>query len=330
MKMSMDHNENTYSSNYRPAREHVEIEISSKKQCYWLFTYLLRRRWFEQQHHVSQRFPVLKDCDHLEIEQLVKNTFSWRSQLTIVDRMTADLYQKIVHQYLVSKIDDNDISWIDTTYDRVVNACWFKVRLHEELKYENNQSPTRKIIYPITPIEQTPVSTKSRRKTIKDFFHFWEESAVEKIRFINYLKDFSNSLSREDNLSKWLSVDNFTQHEWAANYLIEQRDFPYSALIQSINPAQLYSNIIASVDCWAMQPDQKTLFLIRIKKAWATQKHRLSRQDKKSYNFVMSKSVSKKLDKLAISNELSKSELVEKLITDELKRHYSNGGKSSE
>ncbi len=69
-----------------------------------------------------------------------------------------------------------------------------------------------------------------------------------------------------------------------------------------------------------LRPDEINYIVDTIKTRWSQRKYRETNKDKKQFNFVLSKSADRTLDKLAKARGLSRSQVLELLIHDESDR----------
>ena len=112
---------------------------------------------------------------------------------------------------------------------------------------------------------------------------------------------------------RWLKPKDTKQCEWAFDYLQKREILQESYPVGS--KSLLFDAVVASFDYWDASYEAKKLLIKDMKAAWSTKKTRDNQPSKKPYSFIMSKKIAKMLDNLSIDSELSKSDIVEKLIT---------------
>lgn len=69
-----------------------------------------------------------------------------------------------------------------------------------------------------------------------------------------------------------------------------------------------------------LRPDEINYIVNTVKTRWSQRKYRETHKDKKQFNFVLSKSADRVLDKLAKARGLSRSQVLELLIHEESDR----------
>lgn len=306
----------------------TEDSFKSVHHAKWLYNFIKVRGWL---HEPIQK-PFYEQSDNeIRQESLSALANSHRKFEFPGPKRLAPLalFEQLTRVYESSFIEPSEYAFISKLTPRIQNLIWIYIRnLHAHQSVQNEiyshkhlaNSLTQNFIhylpaepiYPYYTLIAHPLTHVELTKSIMDFISLWEADSalkrehLEKFRFlINEIKKFTTAF-------RWLNANDQYQCEWAYNYLkyrnILQNSFPISAKKQS------YDAIVASFDYWDGSYEAKKLLLTEMRRAWSTQKFRDKQVNKKSYNFTMCKKMAKMLDNLSKELELSKSEVVEKLI----------------
>lgn len=116
-------------------------------------------------------------------------------------------------------------------------------------------------------------------------------------------------MSRQVGALAWIAKGDLAQHEWALRYLYKKR----------IDVSQLksYADLV-SWEPGLLGSSEGRELVRKMRSAWAQREFRERDNGKKSYNFVLSISVKKKLDELAKRNRLGVGDYLGVLISNAL------------
>ena len=296
------------------------ISIIDESHCRWVYSYLRRRNWliagFEHQPDVMNNQQQVQKISNLIIESLDKlQDLRWlpphahSTKKARVDEMW--------ETYKNSILTARDLRLLQTINDRVINAFWFDIR---NIKETNPNDKVIKNLYDEMPLDPSPVDTAKRRECLIGFFNLLEWPRLEKLKFLERLLELAKLIQNFEKSFKWLDRKNPVQCDWAYTYIKKRVIFkPY---IDPISTPEKYCASIALFDAWPAITDSKKLLLLDIRRAWSQKKHRDKLVGKKPYNFIMNKGLTKKLDVLSKKYDLSKNEIVEKIIESEFSKHF--------
>lgn len=144
----------------------------------------------------------------------------------------------------------------------------------------------------------------------------WEASRQERRTFVEKLKEEWSASTKQHRLLRWFDDAEFEKCDllWAWLYknrpslLAERPSFRYRAQVESF------------FNDTGLRPDEINYIVNTIKTRWSQRKYRETNKDKKQFNFVLSKSADRTLDKLAKARGLSRSQALELLIHEESDR----------
>ena len=150
----------------------------------------------------------------------------------------------------------------------------------------------------------------------------------DKIKKLDSIYSLWKRVLTLDNYSRWLEVGDIKKIEWAQNYLIKKNLYLKTG-IDPLNNKDVRAVVLASIDIIDHNPikneyinssDQsnyKKLFIIEMKGAWTSKKHRDSGKTKKPYHLPLTKQSKGRLEKMASVNGLSESAMLDILINSE-------------
>ena len=113
---------------------------------------------------------------------------------------------------------------------------------------------------------------------------------------------------------RWLDKKDATQIEWAVSYINKIQYKRSSFPVFDLNLKLI--EVVLIFDYWQTDQSTKELFLIKMRKAWSIKKFRDKNKLKKSFNFLLDKSMENKLNDLASRTGKSKSEIIESCVLE--------------
>lgn len=306
----------------------AEDEFKNLSHAKWLYNFVKVRGWL---HETTQKpfYELSENEIRREVLSALEN--SHRKFLFPGGKRLAPLalFRQLTELYENSFIPPSEYAFISKLTPRIRKLIWLYIRnlyahesVHDEIysnKHLANSLITNFIhylpnepIYPFYTLTAYPLTLSELTNSIIDFFSLWEANSALKHEHIEKCRVLINEVKKFSTAFRWLNANDQYQCEWAYSYL------KYRDILQDLYPIsakeQNYDAIVASFDYWNGSYEAKKLLLTEMRRAWSTQKFRDKQVDKKPYNFIMGKKMAKMLDNLSKDLELSKSEVVEKLI----------------
>lgn len=296
------------------------ITITDDAHCLWVYTYLRRRNWLMAEAE-QQTNAVNHQEQFQQMSQLIIASLDQLHILRMLPIFTTEVkkvkIREMLEAYKNSMLSAQDLRLIRGVNDRVINAFWIEIKSIQE---QNPNTGKIQSLYNEMPLPQSPVDTFKRRECLIQFFNLLEWSRLEKLKLLDRLQTLAKSILNFEKAFRWLNSKDSAQCDWAHNYV--KKRITIESHIDPIGTSEKYSAALAVFDSWSAPLDSKKLFLLDIRRAWSQKKHREKLSGKKPYNFIMNKGLAKKLDVLSKKLDLSKNELVEKLIESEFSKHF--------
>ena len=281
------------------------IKIKGKRQCDWLFFYLIDSRISVTNSNATSyqdRYRAIHDSVNA-LPRSDDNDESIRIMMESCDQ---------------TLLPDEEFDWINKKDERLCYFVWcnllLKVQDNAAERVEAGLAPDHYI--PLMRINSNPTNIDERHQAIIDFFDKGIEADLASKRALNeqLYASWQNIYNFTEKF-EWLDKKDQSQCDWAWKYLYE-RGITLNFLFPA-NFSDKYGMGIASFDICNAHPDTKKLFIVNMKRAWSQKKHRDSLEGKKAYNIVMDVKIKSKLDKLAKDNGKKINETLEWLINQE-------------
>lgn len=193
----------------------------------------------------------------------------------------------------------NDLDWIT---DEKRQAHWLLSKI------ESYTGPYRFI----------PPTGMSDKDLVIVKIDLWAVDLTHKKLALNDLQEKWNEHSKTDNLLKWFKDDN-KKCTLAWEWLNTNALFPIWT--RPVQPFREYEDLLIFFDKSQFIPDQKTLYIDKIKRKWSQQKYRQSLTGKAQYNFILSDKAIKRLDSLAETYDRSRTQIIEILLKMESEKN---------
>ncbi len=311
----------------------------------WFDNCLFTRGVHEQAFENFQSYAHLSPIER--INKILPKFHRLTSHLQLKQLSTDDTIIALEKCYQHSKLPNSNLKWIDETDIRVIVLMWHQTpQLTSPINpivmsnYDNAESPQEihrvdQILKPLhsLPYIQSQPSTKPRsekeyREALKNFYQLWEAPLYSKLSSLQMHLRIEESIFKYRKSFNWLDAKNAEQIEWASNYIQNglNENFPYVCF----DGSQKLILIVLIFDRWFADDAQKELFLIKMRKAWSIKKFRDKNKSKKSFNFLLDRSIEKQLNDLASRTGLSKNKIIEQCVRDAHKNTPKQGSKKIE
>ncbi|MDT8141452.1 hypothetical protein RQ528_27280 [Pseudomonas aeruginosa] len=144
----------------------------------------------------------------------------------------------------------------------------------------------------------------------------WQTDITEKYHKLQYLAQSWRNQKARDKEYEWFKDDDqksVLAWEWL------NKNAYLSVLAK--RPFERYVDTLTFFDSANLTPDQKSLYLDKIKKRWSQKKYRENLKGKAQYNFILSDKAIANLDKLANLHEISRAKVLEILLEMEAEKN---------
>lgn len=233
-----------------------------------------------------------------EIPLIISNTLNAQ----VNKEQLIDIIIRDKPDYLINK---DNFDWIDISSHRPA------IFLLTQLNLAN---------IPLAPIQNIG-SPKGLRDQIILRIDTWAAPHMNKIHLMNSLKALWSDVTANTRDTKWIDKSDINQINWAWNYLLKLQK--NQTVLSPTNQTELYSAVLASIENFqCVNPQEKELFLIKMRKSWSQEKYRRSGKAKKQNYFGITVSAEAKVKSLTERLNLSPSQLIEQLIHEEHERIF--------
>jgi len=214
---------------------------------------------------------VLKQCDNQEKRHLLVTDLEKRAN--------ANLFA--AHEFEWIKADERICFWVCSFLRTAAISSIFNTLNPRRAPESNSPGPSRSP-YEIFEIRELPSNTRERLDAIIEYFDSLEVSNRSKVRLNDWLKGLWSTVILMPDCHKWLDMKNKEQCDWAWAYMIDKTK-PVPCWF--LNPTSFYEKggaLIAALDSWNIDADNKESFIIKMKSAWSQQKQRSKMKNNKS------------------------------------------------
>jgi hypothetical protein len=256
---------------------------------------------------------------------LRKSYYSWSNDLNLT-------LSNLLYAYQSSKVPSASLQWINQVNLRIVVLIWHNLYHSENALKSSRHSVDIDSKQPVGPsaasvlgvaqslpftsstTNLSPRNEKEFRNALTNFFLNWEAPLAVKMPWLESYASIQNAIHPFEKSFRWLDKKNTTQIEWAVNYIkkIEWRSPSFPVFDSSLK----LIDVVLVFDDWQTDNSSKELFLIKMRKAWSIKKFRDKNKLKKSFNFLLNKSMENKLNDLASRTGKSKNEIIESCVIE--------------
>ncbi|MDT3607147.1 hypothetical protein ACXFAT_10185 [Cronobacter dublinensis] len=239
-----------------------------------------------------------------------RRTYTHNSLFGDFDKMLKNLSSEF--KKAKKEIIDIKLPWIK---DNKRACCWLWLYIARESEGKNNNL----MEYYITlNLPDFCTNHDERYNAIIDFFCISYCLHKDTMKIIDDVKKEWMNIQFPTLSLTWLSEENKSQTDWAANYL-STKDKRFNALRMLVGPDENYLSVCAYFDAWERKnigsPSDKKLLLSEINRAWNQKKSRLQRENMKSLNVVINEDTKKYLKIMANDKNENINKYIESLIT---------------
>ncbi len=230
---------------------------------------------------------------------------------------------------------DREVDW-DETYLRIYDALDQHSRVRQRLRREIAEQllPEDELRWITTDPEQLKwlrEAFKSRRKgrlgtlsalplDSKDEFvlelDLWATVRQEKRAEVEKLREEWNANTQQHRMLRWFNDPEYEKCDLLWAWLHKNRQ----ALLQGRPPFKHRAQVQIFFEDSGLRPDEINHIVNTVKIRWSQRKYRETNKDKKQFNFVLSKSADRILNKMAKTRGISRSQVLELLIREESDR----------
>ncbi|AOB27486.1 hypothetical protein BBB44_15145 [Bordetella bronchiseptica] len=217
------------------------------------------------------------------------------------------LSQRLRKQIVENLLPDDELRWITTDPEQLK---W----LRETVK----KRPGRKgQLGALTSLNLDP-----KDETILEL-DLWNADRQTKRVFVEKLKSEWEISAQQSHLLRWFEDAEYEKCDLLWAWLHKNRP----SLLEGRAPFKYRAQVMSLFNDAGLRPDEINYIINTVKSRWSQRKYRETNKDKKQFNFVLSKSADRILDKLADTRGISRSQMLELLIHEEQDRAR-NGGKT--
>ncbi|TXD96205.1 hypothetical protein ES754_11255 [Psychrobacter frigidicola] len=278
---------------------------------------------YDQKKYVEKKVMSLTDREAIWLRDYLADTinenFSGIEFINLKKNLLLELYEykdfkKIIDESMIcmgsSLTPEKYFQWLSGN----LRAQIFSINVLQENRHHKSS------------IDNYDSSAMNNIYSFLDFLKFGDSFASldNKADILTLNKIIWDTVSGEENYSKWLKGECVKQIEWAQNYLKDKGCY-VEADIDNSNHSEIRSRVLASLDLIDHpvdiatsknyeQSDGKILFISRMKKAWTQQKQRDEGKTKKPYHLPLTKETKGRLEKMAEVKGLSQTALLDILI----------------
>jgi len=258
----------------------------SRRQAIWLTTMLQR----EPGKPID--VPLYPDGD-IDWDELRLRIYEALDQLHPVSQR---LRRQIVEQLL----PEDELFWITTDPEQLK---WLRKAFKERPLHRGTMGALTHL--PLEP---------------KDAFilelDLWEADRQTKRTFVEKLKGEWGASTQQLRLLRWFDDAEYEKCDLLWAWLYKNRP----SMLEGRRPFTHRAQVQHFFHDTDLRPDEINYIVNTVKTRWSQRKYRETNKDKKQFNFVLSKSADRTLDKLAKARGLSRSQVLELLIHEESDR----------
>ncbi|CAG4906965.1 ribbon-helix-helix protein, CopG family [Paraburkholderia saeva] len=256
----------------------------SRRQAIWLVTMMAR----EPGNIIS----IDSDMDADDNEM----------RLRIFDVLDQDprIHQRLRQEIVRQLLPDNELHWITTDPELLK---WLRKAFQSRPGRRGHMGAL------------TPLRLDSKDELILDL-DLWESDRQTKRTFVETLRAEWGANTQQHRLLRWFDDAEYEKCDLLWAWLHKNRP----TMVEGRTPFTYRAQVQSFFKDTGLRPDEINHIVNTVKTRWSQRKYRETNQDKKQFNFVLSKSADRVLDKLAKARGLSRSQVLELLIHDESDR----------
>lgn len=207
------------------------------------------------------------------------------------------LTDKIKQDQTIQLLPDESFKWFNEGNRQIE---WLKSKVAEASGYQwlNSPSNLHGMDLLLSIIDRWPTDITHKQLVLNDIKARWETH------------------KKGDKVFRWFR-DNDQKSVLAWEWLSKNS----SILVDYQRPFETIEDLLIFFDNSYYTPEQRDLYIEKIKKRWGQQKYRENLKGKSQYNFVLSDKAADNLEKLASRYEISRARLLELLIEMETEKN---------
>ncbi|KKN62216.1 hypothetical protein LCGC14_0514240 [marine sediment metagenome] len=163
-------------------------------------------------------------------------------------------------------------------------------------------------------IRSSVFRTLTEKEQLIALLDLWDSDFGQKANTLDRLSVTWTQLTRADKLFDWFKdKDERAKCDLAWSWLEKNKP----RLTWRSQPFTKHTEMLELFDYSEASPEEKELYIEKIKRRWSTQKTREKDTEKKQYNFILTHTVNAVLDELAAKHELSRTKVLQQLLLNE-------------
>lgn len=223
-------------------------------------------------------------------------------RLRIFDALDQDskLKQRLRHDIVRQLLPDDELHWITTDPELLK---WLRQAFQSRPRRRGHVGAL------------TTLRLDRKEELILDL-DLWDSDRQTKRAFVEKLREEWGASTQQHRLLRWFDDAEYEKCDLLWAWLYKNRP----AMVEGRKPFAYRAQVQSFFNDTGLRPDEINYVINTIKTRWSQRKYRETNKDKKQFNFVLSKSADRVLDKLAKARGLSRSQVLELLIHEERDR----------
>lgn len=266
--------------------------------------------------HIEIIISVLKKHNRISTMGLDNHQKKFNAILNTFKTMSEYEASSFVDNAKSLLVASDKFEWIKE--DRCVFFVWGKIRKmkSEKIHFSYTEHIT---FYDGVNLNKNPSSTKERRDITINFFDLDPRTANEKEIYLSQLKNEWSQIYKNKDPFKTFELTNEEQCKRVWNCIMKKSNF--CVYLQPTNIKEFRHSIYAAYDLWDnVDSENKKRFLLQINKNEYQRRTRLKSSEKAILNTYITKEAKEKLLDLALYENKTISDTIERLISNEHKK----------
>ncbi|ARP95253.1 hypothetical protein CAL15_13175 [Bordetella genomosp. 13] len=257
----------------------------TRRQAIWLFTMLERERGEVIAAPIGQEGEIDWDEMRTRIHDVLDQS---NGRYLSLQRGVAEI------------LPDADVLWITTDAEQLQ---WLLKAIRGEARQKGR----------VGALTRLPLEPKDELLAELDL---WETHRDTKRDLIEKLRDGWVASNKRHRTLRWFDDDEYEKCDLLWAWLHKNRP----SLVEGRRSFEFRVHVEHFFNDAGLRADEINYIINTVKTRWSQRKYRETNKDKKQFNFVLSKSADRALDKLASARGVSRSQLLDLLIHEEKDR----------